>query len=99
MLSLAAGSYRERPVDGALRDHFACIWVHRLPRPDVQPVVIVPDGCIDLEWIDGILRMAAATGRARHRHRPAEPHGVGAARLEPAHAQSAIALLAASHRC
>lgn len=58
MLAQAAGSYRERPVDGALRDHFACIWVHRLPRPDVQPVVIVPDGCIDLEWIDGILRIA-----------------------------------------
>jgi len=58
MLAQAAGSYRERPVDGALQDHFACIWVHRLPRPDVQPVVIVPDGCIDLEWIDGILRIA-----------------------------------------
>jgi AraC-like DNA-binding protein len=58
MLAQATGSYRERPVDGTLRDHFACIWVHRLPGPDVQPVVIVPDGCIDLEWIDGILRIA-----------------------------------------
>jgi AraC-like DNA-binding protein len=58
MLAQAAGSYRERPVEGALRDHFACVWVHQLPRPDVQPVVVVPDGCIDLEWIDGALRIA-----------------------------------------
>jgi hypothetical protein len=58
ILAQAAGSYRERPVHGALQDHFACIWVHRLPRPDTQPMVIVPDGCIDLEWIDGTLRIA-----------------------------------------
>ena len=55
MLAQAAGSYRERPVEGVLQDHFACVWVHQLPRPDVQPVVVVPDGCIDLEWIDGAL--------------------------------------------
>ena len=58
MLAQAAGSYRERPVEGVLQDHFACVWVHQLPRPDVQPVVVVPDGCIDLEWIDGALRIA-----------------------------------------
>src|SRR3954454_6681461 len=58
MLAQAAGSYRERPVEGVLQDHFACVWVYQLPRPDVQPVVVVPDGCIDLEWIDGALRIA-----------------------------------------
>jgi hypothetical protein len=58
MLAQAAGSYRERPVEGVLQVHFACVWVHQLPRPDVQPVVVVPDGCIDLEWIDGALRIA-----------------------------------------
>ena len=58
MLAQAAGSYRERTVVGVLQDHFACVWVHQLPRPDVQPVVVVPDGCIDLEWIDGTLRIA-----------------------------------------
>lgn len=58
MLAQAAGSYRERPVEGALQDHFTCVWVHQLPKPEVQPVVVVPDGCIDLEWIDGALRIA-----------------------------------------
>ena len=43
--------------------------------------------------------VAAGAGRARHRHRAAEPHRAGAARLEAAHAQSAIAQLAAPHRC
>src|SRR4029077_17405672 len=54
MLAQAAGSYRERPVEGALQDHFTCVWVHQLPKP----VVVVPDGCIDLEGIDGGLRIA-----------------------------------------
>ena len=58
MLAQAAGSYRERPVEGVLQAHFACVWVHQSPRPEVQPVVVVPDGCIDLEWIDGALRIA-----------------------------------------
>ena len=58
MLAQAAGSHRERPVEGALQDHFTCVWVHQLPRPDVHPAVVVPDGCIDLEWIDGALRIA-----------------------------------------
>ena len=58
MLAQAAGSYRERPVEGVLQVHFAGVWVHQLPGPDVQPVVVVPDGCIDLEWIDGALRIA-----------------------------------------
>ena len=40
----------------------------------------------------------AGAGQARHRHHPAEPHRSGAARLEPAPAQSATAALAAPHR-
>src|SRR5262245_45400994 len=43
--------------------------------------------------------MATRASQARYRHRAAEPHRACAAGLEPAHAQSAIALLAAPHRC
>jgi AraC-like DNA-binding protein len=58
MLAQAAGCYRERAIEGPLQDHFTCVWVHQMPGADVAPVVVVPDGCIDLEWIDGALRIA-----------------------------------------
>ena len=58
MLAQATGSYRERPVSGPLLAHFSSVWVHQLPEARVPPIVIVPDGCIDLQWIDGTLRVA-----------------------------------------
>jgi AraC-like DNA-binding protein len=58
MLAQATGIYRERPVSGPLRDHFACIWVHRLPAAGAEPILVVPDGSIDLQWVDGLLRIA-----------------------------------------
>jgi AraC-like DNA-binding protein len=58
MLAQATGIYRERPVSGSLRDHFACAWVHRLPATGAEPILVVPDGSIDLQWVDGVLRIA-----------------------------------------
>ena len=58
MLAQATGIYRERPVSGALSHHFACAWVHRLPAIGTGPILVVPDGSIDLQWVDGVLRIA-----------------------------------------
>lgn len=58
VLAQATGTYYERPVVGALGDHFACAWVHRLPKAETRPVVVVPDGCIDLQWVAGAWRIA-----------------------------------------
>jgi len=58
MLAQATGIYRERPVSGSLRHHFACAWVHRLPATGAEPILVVPDGSIDLQWVDGVLRIA-----------------------------------------
>jgi AraC-like DNA-binding protein len=58
VLAQATGTYYERPVVGALGDHFACGWVHRLPKVETRPVVVVPDGCIDLQWLAGNWRIA-----------------------------------------
>ena len=58
MLAQATGIYRERPAAGPLRDHFACVWVHRLPATGAEPILVVPDGSIDLQWVDGVLRIA-----------------------------------------
>jgi AraC-like DNA-binding protein len=58
MLAQATGIYRERPAPAPLSDHFACTWVHRLPATGAEPVLVVPDGSIDLQWVDGDLRIA-----------------------------------------
>ena len=58
MLALQAGSYRERPVALALKRHFACVWVNRVSKTLSAPVVVVPDGTMDLQWIRGRWRIA-----------------------------------------
>lgn len=54
----AAGHYHERPAAPFLRDWFSAVWVHRLPDTEAPPVVVMPDGTIDLQWIDGHFRIA-----------------------------------------
>src|SRR3954452_2932955 len=58
MLAQATGIYRERPVSRPLSPHFACAWVHRLPAIGAGPIIVVPDGSIDLQWVSGRLRIA-----------------------------------------
>lgn len=58
MLAQATGFYRELPVGPGLRDHFVCTWVHQLPVDGVSPIVVVPDGSIDLQWIGRQWRIA-----------------------------------------
>lgn len=54
----AAGHFEERAVARGLGDRFAAIWMHRMPRDGAPPVIITPDATIDLQWIDGTLRIA-----------------------------------------
>lgn len=64
-LAQAAGRYRERPVAPPLREHFDCAWIHRLVDDHRSTVLVVPDGCIDLLWIEGALHVAGPD-RAPH---------------------------------
>jgi len=56
--ALATGYFRERLPAQLLRDAFACTWVHCMPETGVPPIIITPDGTIDLQWIDGAFRVA-----------------------------------------
>ncbi len=58
MLAQATGNYSEQPVSRPLQDHFSCTWVHRLPKSGASSIVIVPDGSIDLQWIEDGWRIA-----------------------------------------
>jgi AraC-like DNA-binding protein len=58
VLSGATGGYQEvRPAAGLDR-HFQCLWSNTPARDQSIDLAVVPDGCIDLTWIDGELTVA-----------------------------------------
>jgi AraC-like DNA-binding protein len=70
VLSAALGHYRERAPCAPLRAHFVCTWFHRLPREGAATPVIVPDGCMDLQWVNGLLRIAGPDATAQREALP-----------------------------
>src|SRR5712692_7720204 len=58
VLAQATGIYSEQPVSRPLQGHFSCTWVHRFPKGGASSIVIVPDGSIDLQWIEDGWRIA-----------------------------------------
>ena len=72
LLAKVAGDYREAPPAPALRPHFRCVWRHTTPTGPALPIVVVPDGCVDLLWHDGGLFVAGPDVEAA---RPALPPG------------------------
>jgi AraC-like DNA-binding protein len=57
-LALTTGHFHERPVTAPLQESFACVWVHRMQEAAAPPILVIPDGTIDVQWIDGRLRVA-----------------------------------------
>jgi AraC-like DNA-binding protein len=53
-----AGQYRESPPAPPLRRYFRCVWTNFIPADHSGPISVVPDGCVDLLWRDGALRVA-----------------------------------------
>jgi AraC-like DNA-binding protein len=58
MLSAAVGTHRELMPERALSNHFDRIWFHHFPLDLRAAVQVVPDGCVDLLWVNGQLRIA-----------------------------------------
>ncbi len=54
----AVGSHRERPAPLSLQRHFSHLWFHSVPADASREVAIVPDGLVDLLWVDGELVVA-----------------------------------------
>ena len=53
-----AGQYRDEAPVPLLRRHFRCVWTNSIPDDHVGPIAVVPDGCVDLLWREGALRVA-----------------------------------------
>jgi AraC-like DNA-binding protein len=63
--------YEERPPQGPLRPWSPCVWVRRAPEVGTSTARVVPDGCTDLLWRQGVLAIAGPdTG---HREVPLAP--------------------------
>jgi len=56
-LSQFTGDYRERAPSGVLQSTVRCIWRNAV-RPTSRPLLVVPDGCIDLIWTENSLFIA-----------------------------------------
>jgi AraC-like DNA-binding protein len=56
--------YRERTPERSLQSHAVCVWQHDLATSSpARPLVIVPDGCVDLLWDGARLRVAGPDTR------------------------------------
>ncbi|MFP3987220.1 helix-turn-helix domain-containing protein [Streptomyces sp. E11-3] len=58
--AVPGGGYRERPsrLDGAV------LWTRTVRTDDTAPYPVLPDGCMDLLWVDGRLLVAGPDTRA-----------------------------------
>jgi AraC-like DNA-binding protein len=58
VLAGVTGEYREFRATAALDAHFQCIWSNALAPPHGSQLAVVPDGCVDITWVDGDLLVA-----------------------------------------
>jgi AraC-like DNA-binding protein len=57
-LAASVGKYAEADPVPSLSVHFQCLWFHRMPDDGVNRFSVAPDGCVDLLWTDGRLKVA-----------------------------------------
>ena len=94
-LAAVVASYREYSPPTGLEPLVACLWENDTMRYRLQ--LVVPDGCVDLVWLDegGLVIAGADTG-----HRLAGPVGASACgiRLRPGAAGAVLGLPASEVR-
>lgn len=94
VLAGSIGQFEERPFAGSAHDSFVAIWRHQLPTGGaVPPIIVIPDGTIDLQWIDGDLRVAGPDREAKEERLPGGTIVIGV-RFRPAAAQAWLGVAA-----
>jgi hypothetical protein len=89
----AMGAYEERPPAADLAGHLRCSWT----RVTTQGGVVLPDGCLDLMWVDGELMVAGPDTAAVPSRLPAGLE-IAAVRFRPGAAPAVLGLPAAELR-
>jgi AraC-like DNA-binding protein len=77
LLGEVAGVYCERVPPEPLRHHFSCTWLNKISPEGDKKATIAPDGCIDLQWIGGMLRIAGPDREANIECLPAGATVIG----------------------
>lgn len=86
-------TYRERPPPADLAGHLRCTWTAVTGRP----AAVLPDGCLDLMWLDGELVVAGPdTGPVPSGQPPGTE--VAAVRFRPGAAPAVLGVPAAALR-
>jgi AraC-like DNA-binding protein len=67
----ATGTFLRWPVAATGLGAFSAVWAHQLPRARTAPIVVASDATIDLQWIDGVFRVAGPDREAATEHLPA----------------------------
>lgn len=57
-LAKLVGGYSEMPPVPALQAHIRCAWMQIIPAGTVAPIVVLPDGCVDIVWSEDQLSIA-----------------------------------------
>jgi AraC-like DNA-binding protein len=58
VLAGSTGRYEEFRPTAALGAHFRCVWSNDITPAQAGRYAVVPDGCVDITWIDGELIVA-----------------------------------------
>ena len=58
VLAGVIGDYREFRPAAVLASHFRCSWINALPPDAIGRIAVVPDGCVDILWLNGELVVA-----------------------------------------
>src|SRR5579864_2026084 len=75
-LSQVAGAYHEWKPAPRLRWYVRCVWTNML-RPSATPLLVAPDGSIDIIWTGEALRIAGPDTRPIIEDVPIGAHVVG----------------------
>lgn len=93
LLGQVASGFEQRAVAGPLRHHFDSIWIHRADDTRRRSA-IVPDGCADLVFAKGVLRVSGP-GRCAKIEWPRPGRVVVGLRFQPGAAASCLRTSAA----
>ena len=79
-----APGYAEWQAPAALRGAVACLWARFVPDGDDHPGLVLPDGCSDLIWEQGVGAYVAGPDTGPARPRPGAGTVFVGARFRPA---------------
>ncbi|MBK0012979.1 DUF6597 domain-containing transcriptional factor [Stenotrophomonas sp. S41] len=90
-LAGTGAAYQEHPAPAALRGAFGQLWQSQLDADASGSITVLPDGCVDILWRNGVL-FAVGPDRVAAHPQLAPGAQVLGARFQPGQAQAALGI-------